>query len=202
MRLALVNLALPVLFAVAGAAQNARLPPVFERTLSNGLKVLVVERPGSGAIHARIFVKGGRANTGGLPPVAADLLARTLFRRALPDGIMPLLEPVLERESGVFEAIRLDRLAQARLVSGTPGPGSPELPSLKALEAGAMATLTQQLGHLETWDALDSRGGTGRGLMVSADYLSSGVDLPAPAFMAWCRLEASRLRHLPLRKNK
>ena len=198
MRFALATLALPFLLGVTGAAQSARLPPVFERTLGNGLKLLVVERPGTGAVHAQIFVKGGRANAGGLPPVAADLLARSLFRRVLPDGLMPVLEPVLERESGTFEAIRLDRLAQARLASGSPSLPSPELPSLKALEAAAMATLTQQLGGLETFDALDALGASGRGLIVSADYLSSGVDLPAPAFLAWCRLEAVRLRRLPL----
>ena len=198
MRFALVHLALSVLLGVAAAAQSARLPPVFERTLANGLKLLVVERPGTGTVHARVFVKGGRANTGGLPPVAADLLARTLFRRTLPDGLMPILEPVLERESGIFEAIRLDRLAQARLAAGTPNLASPELPSLKALEASAMATLNQQLGQLETWDAVDSLGGTGRSLVVSADFLSHGVDLPAPAFLGWCRIEAARLRRLPL----
>ena len=111
MRRGLLPLVLSALMGAAGVAQSVRLPQVFEATLSNGIKVMVVERPGSGAIHARVFVRGGRANTGGLPPVAADLLARTVLMRALPAGLDPSLEPVLEQEGGAFEAVRLARLA-------------------------------------------------------------------------------------------
>ena len=96
MRRALLHLALPALVGTLSMAQGLRLPEVSERTLANGIKVLLVERPGLGAVHAAVFIKGGRANTGVLPPAAADLLARTLFRRALPEA----LEPALEKNGG------------------------------------------------------------------------------------------------------
>ena len=46
MRPSLVHLALPALLGAALSAQGVRLPQVFDRTLGNGVKVLVVERPG------------------------------------------------------------------------------------------------------------------------------------------------------------
>ena len=198
MRRALLHLALPALVGALGLAQGVRLPDVSERTLANGIKVLLVERPGLGAVHAEVFLRGGRANTGGLPPAAADLLARTLFRRALPEGLEPALEPALGQEAGAFEALRLDRLARARLPEGDRGPGSLDLPSLNALEEGARSSLWKPLGPLETWDALDSLGATGRSLEVSADFVAHGLDLPVQALLPWCRIEAARLRRLPM----
>jgi zinc protease len=198
MRCAPLALACSILLGVAGSAQTVRMPQVFEGTLSNGIKVMMVERPGSGAIQARVFLRGGRANTGGLPPVAADLLARTVLRRALPAALQQGLEPVLDQEGGAFEALRLDHLAQARLPQAGPGPASPELPALKVLEENAMAALTRRLGGIETWDALDSLGATGRNLVVSADFIAQGMDLPASGLGAWCRAEAAQLRNLPM----
>jgi len=198
MRSPLVRFALSALIGVAVQAQSVRLPQVFEKTLGNGIRVMVVERPGSGAIHARLFIRGGRANTGGLPPVAADLLARTLFRRVLPAALEPKLEPILEREGGAFEALRLDRMAQTRLPVGVQTPAASEQASLKALEETAMDALLKQVGEAETWDTLDALGGTGRTLAVSADFLCHGVDLPGSALADWCRTETARLLHLPV----
>ena len=198
MRAAFLHLVLPALVGVVGAAQAVRLPAVQEKTLANGIKVMVVEQPGLGAVHASVFIKGGRANTGGLPPAAADLLARTLFRRMLPEGLEKGLEPLLEQEGGAFEALRLDRLAEARLPLGSPAQVSPELPALKVMEENSMAALERRLGDLETWDAADALGATGAGLVVTADYFGHGLDLPAAALLPWCRLEAARLRRLPL----
>ena len=196
MRCAPLALALSTLLGVAGAAQSVRMPQVFEGTLGNGIKVMMVERPGCGAIQARVFIRGGRANTGGLPPVAADLLARTVLRRALPATLEQGLEPVLDQESGAFEALRLDRLAQARTAQA--GPASPELPALKVLEENAVASLTRRVGGIELWDALDSLGATGRGLVVTADFISQGMDFPTSGLDAWCRTEAAQLRNLPM----
>jgi predicted Zn-dependent peptidase len=195
MRRAFLLPVLAALLSLPGAAQGVRLPGVAERTLGNGLRVLVVERPGLGAVHAEVFVKGGRANTGELPPVAADLLARTVFRRALPPGVEAGLEPALQREEGTFEALRLDRLARARLPEGSP---SSELASLRSLEESALAALEQPLAALECRDVLDSLGASGRDLGVTADSLRCGVDLPVQALTAWCQVEAERLQHPPL----
>jgi predicted Zn-dependent peptidase len=198
MRLALPRLALAALLGVAAAAQSVRLPQVFESTLASGIRVMVVERPGTGAVHVEMFIRGGRANTGGLPPAAADLLARTLFRRNIPLALEPQLEPLLEREGGAFEALRLSRLAQARLPEGMQPLASPDTASLAALEQVAMAALMRQLDPMEAWDALDSLGATGRDLQVTADYLSTGMDLPLAALGSWCRITADLLKIQPM----
>ncbi|HWQ10290.1 MAG TPA: hypothetical protein VN436_14315, partial [Holophaga sp.] len=73
--------ALTALVLCLGAALRAQvlLPEVQERTLKNGLRVLVAGRPGTGAVHARLFLAAGRANTAGYPAGSADMMARCLF---------------------------------------------------------------------------------------------------------------------------
>jgi len=198
MHRACLNLVLAALSGMMGLAQSPRLPQVYEQTLGGGTKVLVVDRPGTGAVHARMFIKGGRANTGGLPPAAADLLARTLFRRVLPEGLEAKLEPLLEQEGGAFEALRLNRLAQARSPEGEEALGSPDPGSLRDLEQTAMAGLERNLGRLEAWDGLDALGATGRDLTVAVDYFTCGMDLPVTALPTWCRIEAGLLRAMPV----
>jgi predicted Zn-dependent peptidase len=192
------TLVLAALLGAAAVAQAVRLPQVAERSLGNGAKVLVVERPGSGAVHARLFLRGGRADTGGLTPAAADLLVRTLFRKVLPEPMEARLGPVVDREGGVFEALRLDRLARARQPLGAQLLGSPDPASLEALEDEALAVLARQAAPWESWDVLDALGATGRDLGVTADYLVAGMDLPAAALPAWCQAQARLLRSLPM----
>jgi zinc protease len=186
---------LAALLGVEGAAQGLELPGVAEKTLSNRMKVLLVERSGSGAVHARLFAQGGRAQTGGLPPAAADLLARTLFARYVPPELDRRMEGLLAQEGGAFEAVRLERLRSARLPGAEAGG---ETQHLKAIHQQAQAAILEKLAPLEAWDALDALGVTGRETEVSADYLCHGADMPAAAFFTWCRTEASRLRNLPL----
>ena len=198
MRPALFSLVLPALVGVLGVAQGVRLPQVLDRSLANGVRLLVVERPGTGVVHAQVFIKGGRANTGGLPPAAADLMARTLFRRATPARLGPALAPLLAQEGGAFESLRLERLAQARLPQGMPASVSPDQGALQALQSGARSALEARLAGVEAWDALDALGATSRNLAVTADYLSYGLDLPASGLVPWLRVEAEQLRNLPM----
>lgn len=187
------SLLLPLLTTVLPAlpmgAQGVQLPEVVESTLSNRMRVLMVERPG-GAVHVELFLQGGRTGTGGLPPAAADLLARSLFTRLVPAETERSLQAALSKEALSFDAWR-----QARL------PGSvaaPELQALKDQHDQALKGIQDQVRPLENWDALDAIGVTHRQLQVEADYIVSSMDLPASAFPAWCQLEAGRLQHLPL----
>ena len=176
-------------------AQSIQLPEVVEKTLGNGMRVLLVERADTGAVHAELFVQGGRAETDGLPPVAADLLVRTLFRRYLPPAEDQRLAGALSQEGGAFEAMRLEALRLAR----TPGEGgAPEYQNLKAMHNQALEAILPALRALETWDELDALGATHRVLRVEADFLAQGLDLPAAGLLPWCRLEAERLKRLPM----
>jgi zinc protease len=184
----------PPLLALTLGAQGIQLPDVVEKTLANHMKVLLVERAGA-AVHVQLFLQGGRANTGGLPPAAADLLARSLFTRLVPEETEGHLKDALSQEGGAFEAMRLEALRQARLPGSAP---SPEFQNLKHIHDEALATIVDRIRPLEAWDALDALGATRRETLVEADYLSHGLDLPVNALPAWCQLEAGRLKRLPL----
>ncbi len=183
----------PFFLAFLGAACAAQIiqpPDVADRTLSNGVKVLMVERPGLGAVRADLFLQGGRTGTGDLAPAAADLLARTLFRRQPPAQVEKDLDLALRQEGTAFETLRLEGLRQARRPDRAP---SPELPALQAMHQAALAAIQERMRPSDAWDEVDELGGTHRTLEVTADYITHGVDLPAGRLEAWCRLEAGRL---------
>ena len=183
------------LLGLALGAQSIQLPKVREKVLDNGIRVLMVERPGTGAIHTELFVQGGRADAGGMPPAAVDLLARTLFRRYLPTAAEAKLDAALKQEGGSFEALRLEALRLVRSPEGTP---STEYQNLKALHDQALAAILVELRALETWDELDAIGASRREVRVEADFFCEGQDLPAESLVPWCQLETSRLQHLPM----
>ena len=195
MRFPFAKLLAAALMGVLAAAQSATLPEVVERTLPNGFRILLVERPGTGAAHLRLFIQGGRANAGGLPPAAADLLARTLFRRTLPEEVARALAPLLAQEDGSFEALRLERL---RLVRQPAGTASLETQPLQAMHDRTLASILDKVGPLETWDALDALGASHREIVVGADFLAHGADVPASAVAVWSQIEAGRFRRLPM----
>lgn len=176
---------------VAAGALVAAPPAVRECALENGLRVLVVERPGSGALSARCFVRAGRMDTGTLPPAAADLLARCVFGRPLPEDLAcaPRLEDLLRKEEGARQAMGHERQRRLRGASGS-GP-SPE--DLARLHEPLYRDLSARVLAVEAWDALDALGATRREIRAAADHLSFGLDLPAASLAPWLALERARL---------
>jgi len=185
----------PMLVAFAVAAQP---PEVVEGRLRNGIRVLLVERPGSGMVRAGLFFRGGCADTGGLPPVAATLLARTVFTELRPEdlGAQPELDALLERADHLRESLRVADLRSGR-IPGEPGPDEHR----RSLEA----SLRDTLARTAPWttapdrpDLLDLLGAVRREVAVEPDALAYSLDLPAPALAAWADLEQRRLRALRL----
>ena len=80
----------------ASLALPAQMPEVQERILKNGLRVLLVERPGSGFLHAQFFLRGGKSASAPLSPLAAELLAQS-FNEPLPGAAWPALENLLKQ---------------------------------------------------------------------------------------------------------
>ncbi len=179
---------LPVAAAVLSlvAPLAAHLPEVQERRLGNGLRVLAVARPGSGAVHALWAVRGGAADTGALPPVAAEALAQCLFNPAGPGDLGRLegLEDLLRAEEGAFEALRLARLRRAG-----PEAEAREQEALRVHHVNTRARLEAALGDAP---AVASAG------WAEADLLGGGVDLAPGALQTWLRTEAERFRRLTL----
>lgn len=179
------------------------LPDVQERRLANGVQVLLVERPGLGAVRALVCLAGGKADTGSLPSPAADLLARCLFNAPLegeaktPGGI----EILLKREEGVYESMRTERLKRARQ------PNLPQDPESQELELVHRQILDQFRTLCSVPDPLDAMGASLREIRVEADFVSCGVDLPVAAFGPWSTYVAARLKEpllarLPLERQR
>lgn len=190
----LIPALLASLLAVSALAQ---VPEIKEHRFPNGFQVLLVERPGSGAFHARLVVRGGRADTGSLPAVTAEILARTLFRHMLPEemGVDGGFEALLKEEEGLFESLRLARIRRARLQGQD---ASLEEEGLAQLHARRLSELKAKLEACESRDPLFVLGATRLKISSGADELSMSLDLPSRAFAAWCHVEQQRLRALGL----
>lgn len=175
-------------------AQGAFLPEVKERRLSNGVRVLMVPRAAGGMVHAAVFLRGGRADTGALPAAAAELFVRSLFGSPMPEDLGEgSLDALLTREEGAFEALRLERIQRGRRPSAH---ANSEAAELEAILAKVQGELDEKIEQAK--DPFQAAGCTGRWSRAEADSLGSGVDLPFSALGAWARLEARRLQRLQL----
>jgi zinc protease len=170
---------------------QALLPDVQERILKNGVRVLLVDRPGTNAVHAQCFLRGGSADTGRLSPLAAELLARS-FNEPSSHGVWTEMEALLKQEEGSYESLRLDRLRKSR--SGIVD-ASMETQGLEVLHQQAQERIRALAQQVKRQDPLDAMGAVNRASDVTADFLSWGADLPKGALDAWCNLQAEQLRN-------
>ncbi len=166
----------------ARAVQGAPSTEVVERRLANGVRILSVERPSGGAVHAKLLVR-----LGGLPPAVSRLLAASLFGTCPPGDLGPedpVLESLLAREEGLHEELRLQRLKAGRGATAAPA-------DLAEAHRGALEALEGRSAR--GLDAVEALGASSRVAQAGPDHLLYGVDLPRQALPAWCTLEASRL---------
>ena len=190
--------AAPVLSALALAAQSSHAPEVAEARLRNGIRVLLVERPGHGMVRVGLYFRGGSADTGGLPPVAAQLLVQSLFSRLDPEdlGKQSALDSLLQQEDNLREALRIEALRRGRSASAEGG--AEDDPSLGASHQQARERISALTTRSDRPDLLDPLGVVRRETRAEPDALVYGLDLPQAAFTEWAGLEARRLRSLRL----
>ena len=193
-----MRLLVSALFAtLALTAQVPRLTDVQERRLTNGVRVLLVERRGLPAFHASLVFRGGRAEEPTALAGATDLLARILYASTWPEDLeggrpQVALDALLKQEEGLLESLRLERLRELR----TPGADSHRA-ALEAGLAAVQARLQEHLSPSPLADLLRAQGGR-QSAEATADALVARMDLPVEAFQAWCRNEGQRLRTLQL----
>ena len=181
-----------ILAAAIAVALPAQGPETTERRLSNGLRVLVVERPSSGMVHAALFVRGGRSDSGGLPPSAVEVLARSLFGRCTPADLSTKTDGIVQKEEALYESMQRETLQQSRSEPGAPPP------EVVALHAQALARLKTEFGDTTSLDLLEQLGVTARITHTNADFISTSFDLPASQLELWVRLEAKLLSQMNL----
>lgn len=181
-----------ILATAIAATLPAQGPETTERRLSNGMRVLVVERPSGGMVHAALFVRGGRSDSGGLPPTAVEVMARSLFGRCTPGDLSSETERIVREEEGLYESARHETLQRSRNGAST----SPL--EVTALHTLAMNRLKAELGDDTSLDLMERMGVTARVTKTSADLISTSFDLPAGQLEAWAGLEARLLKEMNL----
>jgi predicted Zn-dependent peptidase len=186
---------LALLCAAALSAQSPQAPEVVERRLNNGVRVLAIERPGSGMVRAALVFRGGTADVPGLPPASAQLLAGALFGELRPEdlGEQKDLDLLLDWAGHLREGLRVERLRQAR-TGGTAGEEAPLAASLQELESRIAAKCASGGGP----DLLDALGAVNREIHAEADGILVAQDLPSTALEDWAKLETQRLGALRL----
>lgn len=191
-------LAAPALLAVTLAAQSPLAPEVVEARLRNGIRVLMVEQPGTAMVRIGLFFRGGSADTGALPPAAAQLLVRSLFAELRPEdlGDQPELDALLQRVDNLREALRIEDLRRGRapLSQG----GTEDELSLRAALDQALVRIGARVSPPDRPDLLDALGAVRREVTADPDALAHSLDLPASSLREWAGLESRRLRSLRL----
>ncbi len=183
------HLCLILLLASTLVAQG---PETGERRLSNGVRVLVVERPSGGMVHAALFVRNGRGDSGGLPSNAVELLARSLFGHHTAADITATPEALVQEEESLYQSLRFEILQRSRTEPGAPPP------DVATLHAKALARLKATFGESAALDLMEQLGITTRSIHTYADYISTSVDLPSANLEAWAKLEAQRISQIHL----
>ncbi len=198
-RITLLILLLPALApALAPAADALPSLPVEEHVLANGMRLLLLPRPGSGVVEAGWVVRAGTADEPAGASGLAHLVEHMLFQGTRTIAARDLASelPLLAREDEL-EAERLRLEAEA---------AQPRIPERRL--AGLrrrLAALTAELGSLlerlrqlilpgEFSLRYSQAGATGLDASTDHDFTLFTVSLPAEKLELWFWLESDRLR--------
>jgi predicted Zn-dependent peptidase len=167
-------------------------------TLANGMRFLLLPRPGTGTVEAGWVVRAGTADeppgAGGAAHAVEHLLFQGTRTIAARDPVQEL--PLLEREDAL--AAELDRLeAEAAAQPQTEGGRLARLRRRVADLAAEAAALVERLRTLVVPGELAYRysqaGGTGLNANTAHDFTVFYVTVPAEALELWFWLESDRL---------
>ncbi len=177
----------------AGPVEDIRLP-ITEHTLTNGLRILVVERRESPTFSAYLRFKVGSANEIPGQTGLAHLLEHMMFKGTTRFGTTdPEREiPVLKQLDQRYERLQAEK-AKARLPDG------------KA-DAESVAALEQEIAGLETearrfivrsdlWEIYRRHGAVGLNATTSREGTQYFVSLPNTHLELWALLESDRMRN-------
>jgi len=195
---------LAVAFSVAQAsAQNYDLP-ILEHVYENGLRLLVIERPGEQRVVNKIFTDMGALNETPGEFGAAHFLEHLMFK-----GTTTLGSLDWEREKELHEQIRaaedalIEELNRSRNDLRERGvfheyqhrETTPRLDDLRAL----VDSLNRQVmelseeGPLSVWYM--AYGGTGLTATTEQEYMKFDIDLPVDRVDLFLRIEADRMQN-------
>jgi predicted Zn-dependent peptidase len=198
---------LPILlvaFCVSTAtAQNYDLP-ILEHVYENGLRLLVIERPGEQRVVNKIFTDMGALNETPGQFGAAHFLEHLMFK-----GTTTLGSLDWEREKGLHEQIHaaedalIEELNRSRNDLRQRGvfhdyqhsETTPRIDELRALIDslnGQVQELSEE-GPVSVWYM--AYGGTGLTATTEQEYMKFDIDLPVDRVDLFLRLEADRMQN-------
>ena len=189
---------------VASASGYAYDLPIREHVYENGLRLLVIERPGEHRVVAKIFTDMGAINETPGHYGAAHFLEHLMFK-----GTPTLGSLNWEREQELHEQIRaaedalIEELNRARNDLRERGvfhdyqhlKTTPRIDELRALvdSLNRQAQELSEEGPMKVW--YQAYGGTRSTATTEQEYMKFDVDLPADRVELFLRVEADRMQN-------
>jgi predicted Zn-dependent peptidase len=185
-----------LLFLPAAAAAMAELEKrVFEETLDNGLRVLVLPRHQSPTVALKMRFRAGSVEEEEGRSGLAHLLEHMMFK-----GTRNLGTTDWERERPLRD--RIDELAAA--VDEERGKGRGGSAEKAGLLLRELAEVQEQARRFVVKDEIDSiysaNGAQGLNAGTSADFTTYQVSLPSNRLELWARIESERMRDPVMRE--
>ncbi len=204
MRIKIVATVWLALLATAVSAQHTFELPIREHVFDNGLRLLVIERPETSRVVAKIFTDMGALNETPGQFGAAHFLEHLMFK-----GTPTLGSRDWERERQLHEEIQLaedtleealNRERNALQQRGVFHEYQHELTTTEIEELRALiATLNSQVlelndeGPMKKW--YQAYGGTRLTATTEQEYMKFDLDLPANRIDLFLRVEADRMQN-------
>lgn len=187
---------------VAAAPLAAQLPTVKAHTLSNGMRVLLVERHDEPTIACSWMARVGSANERPGITGLAHLLEHMLFKGSKTIGTKDAQKDIAlnAAQDKIQAEIRkeLSAMREKQRRGEIKGFQAPEVrtPRLKQLLEQFNTLVNEQRGLVvkdEIWTLYSGIGGTGLNASTSQDRTNYTVSIPSNKLEYWCWLESDRL---------
>jgi predicted Zn-dependent peptidase len=195
---------LAVAFFFSQASARDYNPPILEHVYDNGLRLLVIERPGEHRVTGKIFTDMGALNEKPGEFGAAHFLEHVMFK-----GTPTLGSLDWEREKEVHAQIRaaedalIEELNRSRNDLRERGvfhdyqhsSTTPRIEELRALidSLNAQAQELSEEGPMKVW--YQAYGGTRSSATTEQEYMKFDLDLPADRVELYLRVEADRMQN-------
>ncbi|NTV73261.1 MAG: hypothetical protein HGA66_03525 [Holophaga sp.] len=176
--------------------------PVLERTLPNGLTVLMVERPGEPSISCGWVVRAGSANEKPGITGVAHLFEHMMFKGTRTIGTRDAVrdEALNRKQDDVMKTVREEQaLLRERLRRGEiqdlrdPAARTPRLAAALAELDGLVKEQRELIVKDEIMKVYSQAGGTGLNANTSTDRTFFHIEVPANKLELWAWLESDRL---------
>ncbi len=171
------------------SAEDSLRADVQESRLENGLKILIVERPGSSGFAAEMVYKVGSVNEWPGVTGIAHLLEHLMFKGTRRIGTRdPDTEFLLMK--------RIDETSEA-LTREKAKDEEGDKATIERLERNLKQLQKEQSGLVvegELLDIYERNGAKGLNASTSADYTRYYCSLPSDRLELWCLLESDRMR--------